>query len=74
MLRNDSMNGITRNLMLTILMIISVSLVAIATPFEYKICNLGWKHVHHNHNEEAYQQAWCSMHNGIMSLFRDFAT
>lgn len=35
-------------------------------PFEYETCNIGYKHVHHRHNEASYQQAWCSAHNGIM--------
>ena len=35
-------------------------------PFEYETCNLGWQHVHHEHNEESYQRAWCDAHNGIM--------
>ena len=46
--------------------IILVQLVVVASPFEYEVYNLGWKHVHHQHNEESYQQAWCSTHNGIM--------
>ena len=37
-----------------------------AAPFKKEICNLGWEHVHHNHNEEAYQYAWCTAHNGII--------
>ncbi len=51
---------------LIFLAILFVQLVAVATPFEYETCNLGWKHVHHEHNEESYQRAWCSAHNGIM--------
>lgn len=43
-----------------------VSVVAVASPFDYETCNLGWKHVHHDHNEESYQQAWCKVHNGIL--------
>ena len=56
-----------------LLAIIFVPLVGIAAPFDYETCNLGWKHVHHEHNEESYQQAWCSAHNGIMEYEnRDF--
>lgn len=46
--------------------IIFVQLVVVASPFKYEICNLGWKHVHHEHNEESYQQAWCDAHGGVM--------
>lgn len=46
--------------------IILVQLVVVASPFEYEVCNLGWKHVHHEHNEESYQQAWCDAHGGVM--------
>lgn len=38
----------------------------LAYPFEYETCNLGWKHVHHEHNEESYQKAWCDAHGGLM--------
>lgn len=51
-------------LILVILLISTLS--AIAYPFNYETCNLGYKHVHHKHNEASYQQAWCSAHNGIM--------
>ena len=37
-----------------------------ASLYEYEICNLGWKHVHHQHNETSYQRTWCIAHNGIM--------
>lgn len=47
------------------LIIVSFQLTAIASPFEYETCNLGWKHVHHQHNEESYQQAWCDAHGGV---------
>lgn len=46
--------------------IMIIQLVVVASPFDYETCNLGWKHVHHEHNEESYQQAWCEAHNGIM--------
>ena len=42
------------------------TLSAIAYPFKYETCNLGYKHVHHKHNEASYQQAWCNAHNGII--------
>ena len=51
---------------LILLILIAFQIVGITAPFEYETCNLGWKHVHHQHNEESYQQAWCSVHNGIM--------
>ena len=59
------MKGIVRNTILTITTILLVSLVVIAAPFEYEVCNLGWKHVHHKHLEASYQNAWCSMHGGV---------
>lgn len=49
--------------------IISLFLIPCAVfayPFKYETCNLGWQHVHHEHNEGSYQQAWCKAHNGIM--------
>ena len=51
-------------LILVILLISTLS--AIAYPFNYETCNLGYKHVHHKHNEASYQQAWCYAHNGII--------
>jgi len=51
---------------LTILTIILTVIPVASYPFDYEICNLGWKHVHHEHNEESYQKAWCNAHNGIM--------
>ena len=51
----------------------AIQLVGIASPFEYRTCNLGWKHVYHKHNEASYQQIWCSNNNGIMEYKnRDF--
>ena len=51
----------------------AIQLVGIASPFEYRTCNLGWKHVYHKHNEASYQQIWCSNNNGIMGYKnRDF--
>lgn len=47
------------------LIIVSFQLTAIASPFEYETCNLGWKHVHHQHNEKSYQQTWCDAHGGV---------
>lgn len=55
-----------KKIALILLILIAFQMVGIATPFDYETCNLGWKHVHHQHNEESYQQAWCSAHNGIM--------
>ena len=49
-----------------LLILIAFQIVGIAAPFEYETCNLGWKHVHHEHNEESYQQAWCDAHGGVM--------
>lgn len=55
-----------KKIALILLILIAFQMVGIAAPFDYETCNLGWKHVHHQHNEESYQQAWCSAHNGIM--------
>ena len=33
--------------------------------YEKEICNLGWEHYKHQHREAEYQQAWCSMNDGI---------
>ena len=55
-----------KKIALILLILIAFQMVGIAAPFDYETCNLGWKHVHHQHNEESYQQAWCSVHNGIM--------
>ena len=49
-----------------ILTILLIPVIAFAYPFNYETCNLGYKHVHYEHNEESYQQAWCNAHNGIM--------
>lgn len=43
-----------------------IGIVALVYPFNYEICNLGYKHVHHRHNEASYQQAWCNARNGVM--------
>lgn len=40
-------------------------MIASAYPFEKEVCNLGWEHVKHKHNEATYQQAWCKAHGGI---------
>lgn len=55
-----------KKIALILLMLIVLQIVEIATPFDYETCNQGWKPVHHQHNEESYQQAWCSAHNGVM--------
>ena len=59
------MKRIKRNTILTLTILALISLVGNTAPFDYEICNLGWKHVHHRHNEASYQNVWCSMHNGI---------
>lgn len=46
--------------------LVAIPCVVFAYPFKLETCNLGWQHVHHEHNEESYQQAWCKAHNGIM--------
>ena len=51
-----------------ILALAIIPLRAFSSPFEYETCNLGWQHVHHNHNEASYQEAWCNAHNGIMEV------
>jgi len=43
-----------------------LSIVVSAAPFKKEVCDLGWEHVHHEHNEEAYQYAWCSAHGGVL--------
>ena len=55
-----------KKLALVLLVFIIIQMVGFASPFEYETCNLGWKHVHHKHNEESYQQAWCDAHGGVM--------
>ena len=60
-----------KKIFLIFIFVISISIVAISSPFEYEICNLGWKHVHHDHNEESYQEAWCRMHGGVMEYEND---
>jgi len=52
-------------LFLTLLLICFINASALAYPFKYETCNLGWKHVKHEHNEASYQQAWCDAHNGV---------
>ena len=48
-----------------ILILLLIPLIAFAYPFTYETCSLGWQHVHHDHNEESYQNAWCSIHGGV---------
>ena len=55
-----------RKYLLLLLVFGITTLVVKTAPFQKEMCNLGWEHVHHDHNEEAYQKAWCSAHNGIM--------
>ena len=52
-------------LLLLILIILSAGPV-LAAPFQKKICNLGWEHVHHKYKEELYQRAWCARNGGII--------
>ena len=59
------MKKLLKKTVLILAIIAGTSLMAIATSFEYQICNLGWRHVHHWHNESSYQHAWCSKQNGI---------
>lgn len=49
-----------------IISLLLIPCVVFGYPFKYETCNLGWQHVHHEHNEESYQQAWCKAHDGIM--------
>lgn len=49
-----------------IISLLLIPCAVLAYPFKLETCNLGWQHVHHDHNEESYQQAWCKAHNGIM--------
>jgi len=57
---------LARKLAFIISTIMLIQIVVVASPFKYEVCNLGWKHVHHDHNEESYQQAWCDAHGGVM--------
>ena len=50
---------------ISILALLTIPLIVFAYPFNFETCNLGYKHVHHKHNEASYQQAWCSLQNGI---------
>lgn len=59
------MNNVFKKIILTSTSIVLVSIMVKAAPFEYEVCNLGWKHVYHKHHEASYQRAWCSMQNGI---------
>ena len=49
-----------------ILILLLIPALVLAYPFTYDTCNLGYTHIHHDHNEESYQKAWCDAHNGIM--------
>lgn len=49
-----------------LLLIICIPVVVFSYPFNQETCNLGYTHVHHEHNESSYQNAWCSMHGGIV--------
>lgn len=54
-----------KKILLIILLTLTSSTTALAAPFEYEVCNLGWKHVHHKYKEEIYQNIWCTKHDGI---------
>lgn len=50
---------------ISIFALLTIPLIAFAYPFKKEVCDLGWEHVHHDHSEASYQQAWCSLQNGI---------
>ena len=50
---------------ISIFALLTIPLIVFAYPFNFETCNLGYKLVHHKHNEASYQQAWCSLQNGI---------
>ena len=54
-----------------ILILLLIPLIVFAYPFTYDTCNLGYTHIHHDHNEKSYQKAWCDAHNGIMEYKND---
>ena len=54
-----------RKSLFTVITVFLTCLIVVSAPFKKEVCNLGWEHVHHDHSEEAYQNAWCSLHNGI---------
>ena len=59
---------LTRELKFLIVLALAIStgIAAQAYPtHEKEICNLGWEHYKHQHREAEYQQAWCSMNDGI---------
>lgn len=60
------MHVFIRNILLINIIIFLLSKVTMAAPFKKETCNLGWEHIHHDHKEEAYQQAWCNAHAGII--------
>ena len=41
------MNNVFKKIILTSTSIVLVSIMVKAAPFEYEVCNLGWKHVYH---------------------------
>lgn len=49
-----------------ILILVIIPVIVLAYPFNFETCNLGYKHVHHAHNEASYQEAWCNAHGGVM--------
>lgn len=60
-----SSRHLSKKIILAIVLLF-IPLVAITYPFTYETCNLGYKHVHHKHNEESYQRVWCEQHKGVM--------
>ena len=55
-----------KRIILILIFVLIMNIPVLSYPFKKEVCNLGWEHVHHEHNEEAYQYAWCSAHNGII--------
>ena len=50
---------------ISIFVLLTIPLIVFSSPFDFETCNLGYKHVHHKHNEASYQRAWCSAEGGI---------
>lgn len=55
-----------RKLLYLLLIVVAIPAIVFAYPFTYETCDLGWQHIHHDHNEESYQKAWCNAHDGVM--------
>ena len=56
-----------KRIILILIFVLIMNIPVLSYPFKKEVCNLGWEHVHHEHNEEAYQYAWCSAHIGRAS-------